>query len=297
MDKLKCSNPIQEDKTLPTYSRLILSGGGARGIAYIGALKALEELNIIKNFRVIMGTSIGALFAVFIVLGFTSREIQSLMSEFKLTEYFSVNLENFLTQYGLDSFQRIGDYLVKIWSTKGMTNQTTMLELFNQTGIHLAINTVCLNLPDNYLFDHIKTPDATVLQAVQASMTLPFVFQCVSYRGLSFIDGGILDNLATHLCPHPTETQKTDKTLILHLTKECPISLRQIGNLSDYCTQLFKCFGLLCQRSRVKLDESFQTIQIPVQDCHVLQFNQTPEKFEDIIQCGYKSLLSNLPHV
>ena len=47
---------------------LVFSGGGAKGLYYIGILKKLEELNIINNINSIAGTSIGAFFGSLIII-------------------------------------------------------------------------------------------------------------------------------------------------------------------------------------------------------------------------------------
>ena len=54
----------------------IFGGGAIRGISYIGAIKALEELNI--NSKTIAGSSVGAIFAVLYAIGYTSEEIKNM---------------------------------------------------------------------------------------------------------------------------------------------------------------------------------------------------------------------------
>ena len=56
---------------------VVLSGGGAKGMAHIGALKVLEELDIPVDF--IVGTSIGSIMAGFYALGYSADELDSLV--------------------------------------------------------------------------------------------------------------------------------------------------------------------------------------------------------------------------
>ena len=65
-------NINQNNKTI---KNLILSGGGIRGIAHIGALKALYELNILKNITTIAGASIGGIIAGLYCAGYTPDEM------------------------------------------------------------------------------------------------------------------------------------------------------------------------------------------------------------------------------
>ena len=59
-----------------TYKNLVFEGGGVRGYAYKGVIEELNNIGILKNFTRFAGTSIGALFAALLAVGFTSYEIK-----------------------------------------------------------------------------------------------------------------------------------------------------------------------------------------------------------------------------
>ena len=67
---------------------LVLQGGGVKGLAYIGALRCLEENNyVIKN---IAGSSIGSVIGALIIAGYNSYELESIVNSIDYTkEYFS----------------------------------------------------------------------------------------------------------------------------------------------------------------------------------------------------------------
>lgn len=74
----------------PTVA-VVLSGGGARGMAHIAVLAALEELGIPVD--MVMGTSIGALIAGLYAAGYSSGDIRRLVTENDLTQLFTQILE------------------------------------------------------------------------------------------------------------------------------------------------------------------------------------------------------------
>ena len=60
------------------FKNLIFEGGGVKGVAYVGALEALQERKILNNVKRVGGTSAGAINAVLIALGFTLKEIEEI---------------------------------------------------------------------------------------------------------------------------------------------------------------------------------------------------------------------------
>ncbi|NGX32253.1 MAG: hypothetical protein K1060chlam4_00294 [Candidatus Anoxychlamydiales bacterium] len=76
----------------PLYSflpleNLVLEGGGAKGIAYIGALKELDSLNALRDLKRVAGTSAGAIIAAFIALGYDINEMQAILFETDFSQF------------------------------------------------------------------------------------------------------------------------------------------------------------------------------------------------------------------
>ncbi|NGX34464.1 MAG: hypothetical protein K1060chlam1_00817 [Candidatus Anoxychlamydiales bacterium] len=85
---LKTAPPLY---TFIPLENLILQGGGAKGIAYVGAIKELENLNALTDLKRVAGTSAGAIIAAFVALGFNADEMLSIL--------FNTDLSNFLDYY------------------------------------------------------------------------------------------------------------------------------------------------------------------------------------------------------
>ena len=70
------------------FKNLIFEGGGVKGIAYVGAIRELENRQIMKNIKRVGGTSAGAINAVLLALGYTLKDTQKILME--------LNFKNFM---------------------------------------------------------------------------------------------------------------------------------------------------------------------------------------------------------
>lgn len=195
---------------------VVLSGGGTKGMAHIGMLKALEENNIPIDF--IAGTSIGAIIGSLYAAGYTPSEIEELFTseEFKNA---SVGIsDRQYRQFYLESKQDPAWVALHFsWEDR--------LEPQNIIRQNIPSNIVPPYLMDflfmeylgpasaaaNYHFDNLFIPfrciatdvasrsavtmrDGSLPDAVRASMTFPFYFQPIEISGRLMMDGGMFNN-------------------------------------------------------------------------------------------------------
>ncbi len=200
-----------------------LAGGGLKGLAHIGALKALEELGIKIDY--LSGTSSGSIFASFYAMGYTTSEIKDKTMEcYKmLTKIekkpifkagFSYVTSGVAKIEGLVPGENIENLVKTVSKDKEITNM-------NQIKIPYAIATVdtistkeCIflskkiNKEDDDI-DYIY--DAPIATATRASMSFPGVYTPCQYGKYNFIDGGTKDNLPVKVL----KDMGADKTLAL----------------------------------------------------------------------------------
>lgn len=69
----------------------------------------------------------------------------------------------------------------------------TFVEFAKKTGINLYVNAVNINIGDTVFFSTDKTPDISVLQALRASMSVPFMFEPVLINGEYYMDSVVSD--------------------------------------------------------------------------------------------------------
>lgn len=184
-----------------------LAGGGLKGLAHIGALKALEELGVKIDY--LSGTSSGSMFATFYAMGFDVDDIKNKTMQYykMLTKIPKKPIFKAGTSYvttgvakieGLIPGENIENLVKKIAIEKNIKNM-------NEIKIPYAIATVdtittkeCIFLSKKFNLknddiDYIY--DAPIATATRASMSFPGVFTPCQYGKYNFIDGGTKDNL------------------------------------------------------------------------------------------------------
>ncbi len=161
-----------------TYG-LALSGGGARGIAHLGILQALEENNIKPS--VISGTSMGALVAVGYGLGKTPKEMLAVINrEIKPLTLSTINPR----RMGLFNLKKV-EKLFHEWAP---------VDNFNTLKIPTFITVTNLNTGH---FE-IKSKGPLIAYTI-ASASIPLLFNPVIIDGTYYVDGGLTKNMAAKI--------------------------------------------------------------------------------------------------
>lgn len=189
---------------------LVLSGGGATGLAHIGVLKALEEKGIPIDY--ITGTSAGALVGSLYSAGFSPQEIEKyvlsdefqLMSKGKLksTQHFLYKEDE--NDASLVNFSFSGDSILKkSLPTNFITSSFLdfeMMKILGTTSASNYNNFDSLFIPFRCVASDIRNKKSIVFsngslnQAVRASMTFPFYFNPIRVNGILLFDGGLYNN-------------------------------------------------------------------------------------------------------
>jgi len=84
-------------------SILVMAGGGIKGFVFIGVIKYLEEINVLKNINTFIGTSIGGYYSILLSIGYTYNEIYSFVKSFDFTMSTSFDITNFFQNYSVDN--------------------------------------------------------------------------------------------------------------------------------------------------------------------------------------------------
>lgn len=187
---------------------LVLSGGGARGAAHIGVLKALDRLHV--PIDAIAGTSMGAVVGGLYASGMTGAEIERAMATVDWQSAFRDRLRR--TDLGWRRKEEDRDYLVnlplglhgrKLVIPEGLVQGEKLTETLRQLTLPVGTITDFDDLPTPFraVATDLETGAAVVIKdgdlttAMRASMSAPGVFAPVEYRGQLLVDGGLAENL------------------------------------------------------------------------------------------------------
>lgn len=169
----------------PVRVGVALGGGGARGLAHIGVLKAFEEEDV--TIAALSGTSVGALIGSLYAAGITTTQMEEMSQEIgwsSLTNYSRYSLMRLVLTEERLSNDKMEEYLRQ---HMGDTR-------FDQLKIPFACVATDLQTGERVVFR-----DGPVALAARASATIPGMFKPVEYRHRYLVDGGLVTNLPTDL--------------------------------------------------------------------------------------------------
>lgn len=191
---------------------IVLSGGGAKGAAHIGVLKALEENNLIPTS--IAGTSIGAIIGGLYAIGYTPSKLENIL------KYFSKNYFMFLDpcypQYAYSVFQLLTRSTITMPGLlRGNKLEKYLKDLTQKKHIkdtNIRFVAPCVDLITSKIIAYTNTisnlsdienvewkNDAYLSEVMRASSSLPAIFYPKKIGKYLLIDGGLSDNLPINL--------------------------------------------------------------------------------------------------
>lgn len=269
-----------------------LAGGGLKGLAHIGALKALEEIGIKIDY--LSGTSSGSIFATFYAMGYSVEEIKKrtlenykILTEIKKKPIFKAGF-SYLTSgvariSGLIDGENIEDLVKNVSKDKDIINM-------NQIKIPYAICTVdtistkeCIFLSKKFNLqnddiDYIY--DAPIAKATRASMSFPGIYTPCEYDKYNFIDGGTKDNLPVRIL----KDMGAEKTLALSFRID---DYEPKEDIFSVLLRTVDIFSLKDVRKAQK--EADLAIEIDCSGTTLLEITDADE----VVNTGYKTIMNN----
>ena len=208
----KDTAPAATDSVADSQSvGLVLSGGGAKGIAHIGVIQALEDNNIPIDY--ITGTSMGAIVGGLYACGFTPDEMLDVIRSQEFAYWSTGTIDPKLTYYFMEP--PATPTILKINLGGDQSGLTSLLPsaLINPLPMNFAFMELfapftaqCggdfnkLFVPFRCVASNVEKKHKTVFasgqvsDAIRASMTFPLVFHPIEVDGDKLYDGGIYDN-------------------------------------------------------------------------------------------------------
>lgn len=217
-----------------SIKNLVFEGAGIRGLAYVGAVKSLEEQGILENIEKVGGTSAGAITALLLSLGYTPEEMEIIISETKFQKFndgrffFIGGIHRTKHKYGWYRGQKFTKWIAALIEEKTGNAEINFSELHQQGFIDLYAASICLNKQELVILSHETYPAMKVKDAVRASMSIPLYYQAVFIDSLGqvypkqsknndldiMVDGGITGNFPIHIFDEIIidSTGKTNRT-------------------------------------------------------------------------------------
>ena len=274
---------------------IALAGGGIRGIAHAGVLKALEENDI--QIDAISGTSAGSIVAALYAMGYKPYYIYVL---FKKYAQEIINIGNAPIINGIGNFiknKKIG--------ISGLNDGTLLEKMYNELALRkgvkvigdikmpLAISTVDISEAKEYIitncaqrnnpFDNYIT-EIPIGKAVRASSSFPAVFCPCEYKNHMFLDGGTLDNIPII----PLKNIYNQKILAVNFEAD------KVKITSDVMDIIMKTIDIMGNKIAEKgLEKSDFILTVPTDKAGLFDI----EKLDKCYKFGYDTTIKNIEKI
>ena len=268
---------------------VVLSGGGAKGMAHIKALKVIKEAGIPIDY--IAGTSMGAIVGGLYAIGYTTEQLDSMVRKQDWTFLLSDRIKR--SAMSLTDRERSEKYTVSIPFTKtpkdaaagGLMKGQNLANLFSDltVGYHDSINFNKLPIPFACVAanvvngEQIVFHDGILSTAMRASMAIPGVFTPVRQDSMVLVDGGIVNN-------YPADVVKAMGADII-IGVDVQNALKKADKLNSVPDILGQIVDITCQSNHEKnVDLTDTYIRVNVEGYSSASF--TPAAIDTLMRRG-----------
>lgn len=269
---------------LPAYAQqrksvaVVLSGGGAKGVAHIGALKVIEEAGIPIDY--IVGTSMGSIIGGLYSIGYTPCQLDSMVNHqnwsFLLSDRISwedqtmterKNSETYILSVPLKK-----DLKANVFG--GVIKGQNLGNLFSEltVGYHDSINFNKLPIPFACVSENIVNGEEVVFHngvlatAMRASMAIPGVFTPVRMGDEILVDGGMKNNFPTNIA----RAMGADVIIGVDVQNDLRTA-DELNNLGEIFNQIINLTGQTRYEENIKLATVY--IKVDVKGYSAASFN------------------------
>ena len=263
-----------EKYNLPKHDRptvaVVLAGGGAKGVAHVAALKAIEDAGI--PIDLVVGTSIGSIIGGFYCTGYSPDTMKQIIKgtdwvklitdnpDYKIEKTLSMKKDNesYLLRYLLDPSRKFSST-----GLGGILGGTNVMHFFHD---------ITRFLPDTLHFEDMPVPFACVgteaingekkvftsgnlPTCIRASMAIPTAFTPVTIDSVVYVDGGVVDNFPVDVARELGADIVIGVDLVVNMTNE------QLTNSA--IDMLLNCIDLY-SREQYKQNIEDSDVYIPI---------------------------------
>lgn len=269
------------------YTKLIMSGGGIKGISHLGALYALQQLHYLDNIEMFSGTSIGGLISILYVIGYTPAKLYEFIKLFDMSKTRDISITNIFQKFGLDSGAKLETVFKKMIMKASLTENITLKELFDLKKKKIIITTVCVNTEEICYISHDNFPDLPVYLAMRMTSSIPGYYCPVEYKGYIYIDGALIDNY-----PHKPFKDNLQDAIGLLLI-DAKTTTEKIKDVETCFMKIFKCL-MIGMDYRCKQGFEYNTIDIHVENINIMTFNINDYKIDELFLKGFNAVIDFL---
>lgn len=273
---------------------LVLSGGGAKGLAHIGVLKVIDSLGVKVDY--VAGTSMGSIIGALYAAGYSGKQLDSIFQNIDFDTIINDNLPRSSTAFSeRNNMEKyavklpFNDFKIKLPSALSRGHNTYSLLLKLLVHVNQVNNFNELPIPFFCIATNIETGKQVVLdkgnltQSIMASGALPSLFQPVTINNQMLIDGGVVNNYPIN------ELRAKGMDVIIGVDVQDGLATREeLTSAPEVLLQLNNFRTINDMKLKVKKTDIY--IKPNIKDFNVVSFNEG----NAIIKAGKHGALSKL---
>lgn len=270
----------------------LFGGGAIRGVSYIGAVKALEELGIIPDR--LAGSSVGSIFAALLAVGYNAEELKDIFIKvnFELFKDISIGLGPlFAISKGEVFLEWVRELIEKKYYGEHYKKGVNPAVTFKDIKKNLVVITTNLSNFECKEFSRFDTPDYEIASAVRISCCMPGLMKPIEYNKTLLVDGDLQKSwpmwkLSKHLL--------NDDERILEFRLEGNYESNDISGI-NYANAVYSCMTAISTSFITNIygnKDKFDYIVLNTGDIVVVDFNINEAKRNDLINSGYNQTIS-----
>ena len=270
----------------------IFGGGAIRGLAYLGALRAMREIGI--NIKSFAGSSVGAVFAAYASLDYSFEEFEEIFKEVNFDLFRDVRLD-LTKKFAISKGEHFLDWIrtgieKKFYGDKYEKGKNKPVT-FKDIDKDFFVITTNINGCNPYVFSKYTTPDFEVAQAVRISTSLPGLLEPFEFENNVLIDGDIMKSwpmwrICDILCPKDCR--------VIEFRLEGAKCWPDVKNSVEYLNAVFATMSnfateYIMQTYQPK--DKFDYIKIDTDHILPVQFTLPQAERDKLVEIGYYTTL------
>ena len=269
----------------PLKYTCLFGGGAIRGLAYVGTIRALEELNV--EFDIIGGSSVGSIFATLLACGYKSYELESLFMKVNFELFKDIHL-GIGKGIGLSKGGIFIDWLNELIVQKLDLKHKNVL--FKDLDQDLVVITTNLKTFGTQEFSKYKTPDFEIAKAIRISSSMPGLMPPFKYNGADLVDGD-LQKASPMWKLAETLNNSNSRILEFRLEGDCS---NEAKNPLSFINTIYSCVTDVATDFVTEIygkNDKFDCIRINTGDIFFADFNLDKESRRNLINKGYEQTM------
>lgn len=273
---------------------LVFEGGGVKGIAYAGALHALEQQDALKNVKNVAGTSAGSIAATLIAAGYNAHDVMNIWNNTDLSKFKDDNfgiirdLYRLITNYGYHKGDYFQNWLKRLLINKGYDPDVSIKDFNKKSKYQLNVivsditnnKSICINSKNEEL------NNISVVLATRMSMSIPLFYKAIKHNNVFYCDGAVFNNFPIKIFD---SEDGLANTLGFRLgDKSKTVKIRESKSVLQYTANIITCMYDQIQEMHLNDNDWKRTVWIDCGNISPIDFNLEPNEIRYLISQGMK---------